>query len=341
MSSNNNADVSIGTLFTGLQDKYDSGDRSSELRIGFERCEKIIGTLSLFSSNEELEEVSTASLPFLLTKYYIGQIFFGQNIIRYSGASSFDPLERRQNVEKAQKYLNEFVHECENYGVNNLAKDKDDLNVICSRAEFSKMDPVKQREIRIRRFKATKDLTSRITALKLSKNSADEENVRMLYINQLILALIDAFETLESIFSELELLQNAPSPSRRLDDPQSSILDSKGQPSGARVKKNGPLLSAAGRPLQPFVITRQDVQTQVFKPDYNLPTMTIDQYLEEERKRGGILPVQKQQGASNHNTQDEKDSDSDSDDAVDKKRAWDEFKDNNPRGSGNRMVNRG
>jgi immunoglobulin-binding protein 1 len=50
------------------------------------------------------------------------------------------------------------------------------------------------------------------------------------------------------------------------------------------------------QPLQPFTILpsgaaadRTRLREQVFQPDYRLPTMTIDEYLEIEQQRGNIL----------------------------------------------------
>lgn len=56
-----------------------------------------------------------------------------------------------------------------------------------------------------------------------------------------------------------------------------------------------------GRPLRPFTILPSNVsgrtrlQQEVFRPDYRLPTMTIDEYLAEERPtniiRGGYALI--------------------------------------------------
>ena len=53
----------------------------------------------------------------------------------------------------------------------------------------------------------------------------------------------------------------------------------------------GPLLSADGKPLRTFTIldSREQIRKGVFRPGHNLPTMTIDEYLEEERRRGNII----------------------------------------------------
>lgn len=49
------------------------------------------------------------------------------------------------------------------------------------------------------------------------------------------------------------------------------------------------------KPLRPFTILpsnaaeRARLQAQVFGPGYNLPTMSIDEYLEIEKQRGNII----------------------------------------------------
>jgi immunoglobulin-binding protein 1 len=49
------------------------------------------------------------------------------------------------------------------------------------------------------------------------------------------------------------------------------------------------------QPLRPFTILpsgasdRTRLQAQVFGPGHRLPTMSIDEYLEIERQRGGII----------------------------------------------------
>lgn len=102
----------------------------------------------------------------------------------------------------------------------------------------------------------------------------------------------------------------------------------------------GPLLSKSGKPLQPFVLTdnRAQVKKGVFRPSHTLPTMSIDEYLEEERRRGGII-----EGGGEASGQpvevDEDDMDK-ADEETMKAREWDEFTEANPRGSGN-TINRG
>jgi len=102
----------------------------------------------------------------------------------------------------------------------------------------------------------------------------------------------------------------------------------------------GPLLDKQGRPMRPFTLLgkRQELQQGVFRPDHSLPTMSIDEYLDEERKRGGIIegggPQSGMQPEPNEDDMDK------ADEETMKARAWDEFTEANPKGSGN-TINRG
>ena len=99
-------------------------------------------------------------------------------------------------------------------------------------------------------------------------------------------------------------------------------------------------MSKEGKPLQPFTLldSRQRLQNGVFKPDHSLPTMTIDEYLEEERKRGGMIDGGGEQ-STRPNTFDEDDMRRVDEETM-KAREWDEFVEANPKGSGN-TINRG
>jgi len=119
--------------------------------------------------------------------------------------------------------------------------------------------------------------------------------------------------------------------SDKLDTPLSQL---------AANGKAGPILSKDGKPLQPFVLLdqRQRIQQGVFRPGHSLPTMTIDEYLEEEKRRGGIV----EGGGEQSGLRPEVDEDDvgKADEETMKAREWDEFKEANPKGSGN-TLNRG
>ncbi|KAI8056650.1 TAP42-like protein [Syncephalis plumigaleata] len=157
----------------------------------------------------------------------------------------------------------------------------------------------------------------------------------------LILALIQLFiqkasEHLQSIQQEKEMLkmiQSREQDNRRKDS--DSQLD-KRAPSSSIANAKGPLLSTSGQPLRPFVITsqREQMLQGVFRPGWRLPTMSIDEYLEQEQQRGNIIEGGGAESAK------KKEINEDNEEEVDAKtykdREWDDFKDDNPRGWGNR-----
>ena len=99
-------------------------------------------------------------------------------------------------------------------------------------------------------------------------------------------------------------------------------------------------MNKEGKPLQPFTLldSRQRLQNGVFQADHALPTMTIDEYLAEERRRGGIIDGGGEQ--SSRPAEVSEDDMNAADAETTKAREWDEFTEANPRGSGN-TINRG
>ncbi|KDN53430.1 hypothetical protein K437DRAFT_253128 [Tilletiaria anomala UBC 951] len=141
---------------------------------------------------------------------------------------------------------------------------------------------------------------------------------------------------------------------------------------------SGPLLDDKGKPLRPFVITdgtdntgsgaaeaavpaemsaRERAHAEVFRPSHRLPTMSIDDYLAEERRRGNIIegggaaaaaqPTPREARAlraEGHGPGGATTSTTQAEEADEERRReqieWDEFKEANPKGAGNTM-NRG
>ena len=133
----------------------------------------------------------------------------------------------------------------------------------------------------------------------------DDDAVRELQLANIALCTHNTFQSLESLNRELEVLAMAPptpptGPEQlerdyrermglRGKDEYSERLDSREALSS--ITNKGPILSSSGKPLRPFTLldSRKTLQEGVFRPGHNLPTMTIDEYLEEERARGGII----------------------------------------------------
>ena len=123
--------------------------------------------------------------------------------------------------------------------------------------------------------------------------------------------------------------------SERLDPPISEMLR-------GGYSKAGPILDKSGKPLKPFTLLnqRQELANGVFKPGHNLPSMTIDEYLEAEKKRGGIINGGGEASMQQGNGVVDEDDMALADRETMKAREWDEFVEANPKGSGN-TINRG
>ena len=182
----------------------------------------------------------------------------------------------------------------------------------------------------------------------------DEAALRQLYLLDIDFATHQAFQSLESISQELQILKMAPPDSQQPDmthqadgrqrnGNRSNDYPERLDPPISQLFANGnagPILDRNGKPLRPFTIldSRQRLRDGVFRPDHNLPTMTIDEYLEEEKRRGGIIEGGgPQSGIRPEPNEDDMDK---ADEETMKARAWDEFTEDNPRGSGN-TLNRG
>lgn len=108
----------------------------------------------------------------------------------------------------------------------------------------------------------------------------------------------------------------------------SDRLDRRDQLSNSNT---GPILSQGGKPLRPFTLldNRQSLKDGVFQPGHNLPTMTIDEYLEEERARGGIIEGGGE--ASGIIPEPDEDNYEKEEEETMKARAWDEYVESNPK----------
>lgn len=189
----------------------------------------------------------------------------------------------------------------------------------------------------------------------LSQNHSqlDDEDIRRLYLAELDLYTHQTFQALDLLaqeFSMLSAMRNAgplPDPRQQEDTRRRNNADQSGyserlDPSLSQLLRGGrggPILNTDGRPMQPFTLLdrRTQLQQGVFKPSHNLPTMTIDEYLDEEKRQGNVVQGGEQSGIQPEVDEDDLDI---ADQETMKARVWDEYKEANPRGSGN-TLNRG
>jgi hypothetical protein len=313
----------------------------------YEQCLSIADHLSLFSPNESLEDIGTVDLQYLLLNYRIAEL-----VLRINGR------ERKANLQRAQKSYERYLTQLDNYDM----LSKNDAALLEQYQESpntfsttSTADAAARRETKIRRFKEEKALKQKMEHMRKNPSLLQNDDIayRDLQLTNIEYCTHQTFQSLESIAQEMHILSLAP-PSTppdaalvppdtrerngRYADGYSERLDAPLSHLSAGMR--GPILDSKGKPLRPFTLTskRQQFQDGVFRPDHNLPTMSIDEYLEEERRRGGMIDGGGPQSEVRPQV-DEDDMDA-ADRETMKAREWDEYVEANPKGSGN-TLNRG
>ncbi|OJD12300.1 hypothetical protein AJ78_07076 [Emergomyces pasteurianus Ep9510] len=319
----------------------------SDVIAEFEECQRRIAQLSLFSANESLDDITSGDLQYLTVDYILADLL----------QRSYD-TDRIKSLQRSRDEYEKYLESLDQYGL--LSPGDRKLYERYAESPWSFRlaplnDAAARRNIKVSRFREEKELKHRLEYLSQNQNSlqSDDDLVRQLYLAEINLYTHQTFQALDMLSQELSMLSSvqatAPSTSpvydhdtRQRDSSDTTGFSDRldiGLAKGIR-RGTGPLLSKTGVPLQPFVLTskRTELREGVFRPGHNLPTMSIDEYLEEERKRGGIIEGGGEQSGQPKEI-DEDDLEK-ADEETMKARAWDEFTEDNPRGSGN-TLNRG
>ncbi|KAJ5713332.1 uncharacterized protein N7483_010513 [Penicillium malachiteum] len=314
----------------------------------FQECQRQISILSLFSSNEGLDDVSSGDLQYMTLEYLLAELI-------QRGPSA----DRESVLQNALTQYEKFLTRLDEYEL--LSKEDHKLfeAYMTNPSTFTLApinDAAARRETKVRRFREEKELKQKLEYLSRNESrlESDSEATRNLYLSEIQLDTHQTFQSMDLLVQELSMLsamRNAPpsNPAQSSqDDPrQRSNIGGLGysdrlDPSLSQLLgrgRGGPLLNSKGVPMQPFTLLdrRSQLQQGVFRSGHNLPTMTIDEYLEEEHRRGNVLQGGEQSGIIPEVDEDDLDK---ADEETMKARAWDEYVEANPRGSGN-TLNRG
>jgi immunoglobulin-binding protein 1 len=183
-------------------------------------------------------------------------------------------------------------------------------------------------------------LTTKISELELR---LDEEDLRAWSLASIELAVLNSRRNIINIDTEMAVLASKPAdpvPQQSELPPDPDRLDRiprKGLPT------SGPLLSGDGKVMRPFVLTskRDQFSQGVFRPDHSLPTMSVDDYLTEEIRRGGIQVPQDDDTKTTARVKSGREEEEEEDRETLKKREWDDYTESHAKGSGNMGFNRG
>lgn len=302
-----------------------------------------VDQLSLFSNNETLDDVSTENIKYIATKYHIAK--FMEQYGGFSQGSASDRRERVATLAAVRRLYMNYLHRCRDYDLleakqqNFLDDIKDSHNP--SLAELQPGDAATRRQAKIDAHKQEKLFTEALKVLDDpdTLDQMDDEVVRQILTDQLRLFALKSFQSLEDDTLELELLKNMIRMAGE-DRPQPPPLQ---QPKGLFDKgytdrlemKNTELISKKGKVLKPFtLVSRDDAHAKVQGYGQKLPTMTVEELVDQELKNGGMV------SESKHEEVDEDDIDA-QDRELYHQREFDEFKDSHAKGSGNMKGNNG
>jgi immunoglobulin-binding protein 1 len=363
-----------------------------------------VASLSLFSRNEALEDISTGSLPLVALEHYLALAYTQQPMNLTTTAISRVPTmqQRQGQLHLACDLWMNFLQRLQQLELfannSNLQEEKEyerlqelveaALHVTSSSSSSNERAPAAallasqpcSRDVKIARFQAKKEaqeqrnqylaLQERRQRLNVCSTDEmdghDEESLsRIVALQSLEIAKHEALEELYNVLRELpmiaHMIQQEQEANNRHQSMHSNISNNAnstsggGRPAAPPSQQNGPLKlthitknDITGQ-LQ---VRRQEIQNQVvFRHGWNQPTMSLQELAEKEvaqameRDERQKVSEAANKLAPRRYEQLEKDGLEDDVDLVDASaeldRKWDDWKDENPRGSGNKRGNVG
>jgi len=278
----------------------------------FERANLLVQKNSLFSANETLEDITTSSLTYLTIPYYVSEL--------YQKLPLLTPLERVPVLNTSHLYLEQFLQLCVKYEILSKA----DIAAFEREVDPDAGTLRNEKIARIKQIKATDELIKKNMKEKIERGSIDDDEdteseraTQILFVQNCALKSIDALRVLKEEEKIMEHMQKL------------------------MISNGGTLPTPAPQeprePFKPIVIEdpRKKIIEGAFMPGWNLPTVSIEQAGEIDYKIS--LEQQKKSKAREAKEKLVKEFGDSDDDEVElqKKRDWDDWKDEHKKGEGN------
>ncbi|EIE22830.1 hypothetical protein COCSUDRAFT_42427 [Coccomyxa subellipsoidea C-169] len=288
----------------------------------------MVAALGLFSSNEQAEDIATADLKYLLVPYLWGDLL--------SRSRTQDLSKRVQLLSNASELLRGFLEQCSEYGL----LGPDEKSALMEAQGQGSIDPGTRRTQKIARIRLEKAARAKLDALRMqdlrrkrvseleaeeAQDSVDEDMERDVWSTQIQLRTMKAANLLGSLKQEIELLSHAAS----LPE---DLRERPAQPPPAALMQE---LHTAAAALS-IKSDAQQMRTNVFRPSHILPTVTLAQQAEREiasAQRAAEARTRAEAARANAKAEDK-----DGEAETLRQRAWDDWKDDNPRGAGNSKL---
>ena len=370
LSLSNRFDQAVGLVSTRPKDAVDQ----------LTSLQGEIAGRSLFSSNETLDDIATSSLPFLGLEHHLAKALV--EIPTGFGAAQ----ERLDNLQRAADCWQVFLERLDQLEQLSREEQDQyrDLLELSSRENVDNddvedkmphMPPPISRDIKIARFRAQqaaaqeakklKGLQERRSRLGIKAEDEmdghdDESLARAVALTDTTqICKAQALEEWSAVLQELPLVSRMVKSQAQQQAQDSRYGNHFGPHSraGESPRNMGPPPPTSSKPLEVTHITqnpvtgqlrmqRQEIKSNVFRPGWNQPTMTLEELAEKEVQQALEREArQKDAEAARKNAprrydQLARDGMEDNADLVDASaaldRQWDDFKDENPRGSGNK-----
>lgn len=360
-------------LHSGLrQDSQEFQDQLNEIIYKLINLRnKVFNELALFSGNETLDDLTTSSIKFLSINYHLGLLSSKKQNVSGKSKSLLESNKLKiLFLQRSVQLYMQFLTMLDNYGILDkflssiIETFEDPMNPKLtelykqSKSSSDLNNAYLKREQKIEMNRHTVSIEKKIKELedlyKVNKSeldedfsSTDEEMYRNLLIMKLKSLSYSAFNDIEQILYEIELLQNfvkmAPIENFHPDKKDQST---NADPTGFTERLetiDKPILSESGKVLRNFTLVnkRQQLQDKVKGYGQYGPTMTVEEFLQHEFESGRVLQGGEEElKQEQQRKEDNEDNYEYNDRETYKAREWDEFKENNPKGSGNTM-NRG
>ena len=376
MESRSDAEVSLTDAFReAVRISCDENDAGKAIEL-LTSLQNRIASASLFSSNDVLDDLPTSSLPLLSVEYHLATVLLS--------AQTRTSAERQININRCLDLFYGYLQKLDELeGLMDDGLTRDYRQVLEDEEEDSgegrswrkgsnRMTPVQIREAKIARYRARKlhkvEL-ERLTALQERRKrlgATDEDEVdghdgdtlnRNLAVAELRGYAVDALDEIHNTRKELDMLEMAV----RMEKERGEMGRHKREETdcaGGIGSGRLPAQTSRNKPLEVTRVTkdsatgqlqfnREEIRSSVFRPGWNLPTMTLAEYGEAEMTRAREREERQKKteleslGKPRRYEQLLKDGAEDNANLVDASakldREWDDWKDANPRGSGNKM----
>ncbi|KAK8820115.1 hypothetical protein WA577_006183 [Blastocystis sp. JDR] len=274
---------SLETLFAQCQKEYNrlsteyfkptdptGGELIESLEKHAKECELQIRREHVFSINETIKDISTDDIKYLMVGYYL-------SFVLQKGMK-----DRLQRLERATSYIESFLDVLRRCEILEKDDEKQYEYYLEMAEKQTKPDMSKARDEKIRRYRVDKECEKRLAEIKMMEEKkekggiVDEDLEREKWILALQSCARKCLNDLDSIPQELEILRYMEKMKEAGKDPRQEVAR------GYEAASQKPMqVLKIGRDLS---VTRESIKADVFKPWWNLPTRSMDDYAEQEMR---------------------------------------------------------